>query len=87
MRHGDTSNDNDGGYHSVNELIGMVHLSPLGTWLSATCAKTEILAEKWQYVILKPIRNGAGVSPLVDLKAVLDAICVQNIMQLAGINL
>jgi hypothetical protein len=61
--------------------------SPYGTWLSTSWAKTEILAEKWQYVILKPIRNGTGVSSLVDLKAVLDAICVQNIMQLAGVSL
>ena len=55
--------------------------------LLAVSLKTEILTEKWQHVILEPICNGAGVSSLIDLEPVLDAVCVQNIMQLAGVDL
>ena len=38
-------------------------------------------------MILKSIRDGAGVSSFVDLEAVLDAVQVKNIVKFPGVDL
>jgi hypothetical protein len=42
--------------------------------------KLKIVAEERQYMVLKAVGHGAGVSARVDLKAVRDAILVEDIV-------
>jgi hypothetical protein len=48
--------------------------------------KAKSLTEKWQHMILKPIRDSAGVCAGINFKAVRDSVLIKDFMQLAGIN-
>ena len=55
--------------------------------LLAVRLETEILAEKWQHMILESVGYLACVSPLIDFEAVLDSVVIERTVQLAGVNL
>ena len=48
--------------------------------LLAIGLKTQIFAEKRQDMILKPVRDRAGVGARIDLKAVRDSVLIQNVV-------
>jgi hypothetical protein len=48
--------------------------------------EAKILAEKRHHIVLETNRHRAGMSALVYFKAVSDAVFIQHIVQLAGIN-
>ena len=56
--------------------------------LFAACSygRVKILAKKRDHVILETVCHLARVRALVDLKAIRDAIFVENIVQLSGIG-
>jgi indole-3-glycerol phosphate synthase len=54
--------------------------------LSAVLLSTKILTEKGNHNILDAASHSAGVRALVEFKAVRDSICIEDIMQFAGIN-
>ena len=55
-------------------------------WLVTAVAGTQILAEERHHVILEADRHGAGVGAGIDLEAVGDAVVVEDVVQLAGID-
>jgi hypothetical protein len=75
----------------VSELSGCIFFSKiLGGILPATSLlpaapslETKVPAKEWQHMILKTISYLAGVSTLVQLEAVGDAILIKHIVQLA----
>jgi hypothetical protein len=52
----------------------------------AVFRRAQIPAKEREYVVLKPIRDGAGVCTVINLKAVGDAIVVEDTVQLARIE-
>ena len=50
--------------------------------LPTVFGKAEILAEKWQHVVLESIGHRTGVCAGVDLKAVCDSVVIQDLVQL-----
>jgi len=49
--------------------------------------ETEILAEKWQNMILESFRHLARVSSLIYLEIVFDSVVIEHTVQLASVNL
>lgn len=48
--------------------------------------EAQIVAEKLENVILKAIRDGAGVGTRIDFEAVRDSVLVENIVQFASVR-
>jgi hypothetical protein len=48
--------------------------------------KAEVLAEERHHMVLEAISHRAGVSALVLFEAVRDAVPVENVVQLGGID-
>ena len=67
-------------------IIYQASLSTARSPLFAFRLEAEILAEEGHCVILESISNGAGVRARVNLKAVRDAIVVQDVMQFCRVE-
>jgi hypothetical protein len=54
--------------------------------LPAIASGAQILAEKRHDVVLKAVGYGAGMSAMIDLEGIGDAITVESVMQLARVD-
>ena len=54
--------------------------------LVAIFRKAEVLAEKWQHVVLESIGHRAGVGTGVNFEGILDSVVIENLVQLGGIE-
>lgn len=54
--------------------------------LSAMRLKTEMLTEKWHYIILKAVSHLTGVGALVHLETIHDSIFFEHIVEFDRIN-
>ena len=48
--------------------------------LAAICRKAEVLAEKWQHVVLEPIGHRAGMGTGVNLEGICDSVIIENLV-------
>jgi hypothetical protein len=54
--------------------------------LFAIRLEAKILVEERHYVILKSIRDGAGVRAGIDLKTICNSVLIEDVVQLDGIE-